>query len=209
MQHGALPTDLAVATLRCMRVQRSAGNALITRDEKARQVEKLVSSSELYGSELLCRLLRYLTQRELTQPGSNVREDQIATDVFGRPSQFEPGLDSTVRIQTARLRAKLAHYYAHEGAGDSLILEIPKGSYAATFRYRAPLEGRLAAVNSVQPEEPVLAPVRSKQREHWVTFLVVAITLALISVAVLGYFLATQSDSIWAPFAADHESPVL
>jgi nitrate reductase NapE component len=138
-----------------------------------------------------------------------VREHEIATDVFGRPPHFEPGLDSTVRVQTARLRAKLAHYYTHEGAADSLILEIPKNSYTATFRYRAPLERSLAAVNSVLPEQPVLAPVRSKQREHWVTFLVVAITLALISVAVLGYFLATQNDLIWAPFAADHESPVL
>jgi hypothetical protein len=42
-----------------------------------------------------------------------------------------------------------------------------------------------------------------------VTFLVVAIALALISAAALGYFLIFEGDGGWTPFASDHESPVL
>ena len=201
-----LPTNTPVAKLRCMRVRGSTGIALNNRDEKVRQIDKLVSGSVLSGSESLCRLLRYLAEQELA--GLIAKEYQIATEVFGRPANFEPGLDSTVRVQAGRLRSKLAEYYSQGGAGDSLIIELPKGSYALTFRYRAPLEGRPTAA-APPLEGPVLAPLRGMQREHWVAFLVVAITLALISAAVLGYFLATQRDVVRAPLSADRGSSVL
>jgi hypothetical protein len=189
-----------------MRVTGSTGIALSSGDQKLRQIERLVSSSVLSGSESLCRLLRYLAEHELS--GSSATEYQIATEVFSRPANFEPGLDSTVRVQSGRLRLKLAEYYAQDGAGDPLIVELPKGSYAVTFRYRAPLEGRLT--NSIAAlEGPVLAPLRSKQREHWVAFLVVAITLALISAAALGYLLATQDDVVGTPLSAERDSSVL
>jgi hypothetical protein len=53
------------------------------------------------------------------------------------------------------------------------------------------------------------ATVRNDLRAHWVTFLVVAIALVLISAAALGYFLIFEGEGAWTPFAADYESPVL
>ena len=103
------------------------------------QVDKLVNSSALRGSESLCRLLHYLAERSVDQPGG-VKEYQIATEVFGRSADFDPRLDATVRVQTSRLRAKLAEYYAVEGAADPWILELPKGSYTLTFHARPPAE---------------------------------------------------------------------
>src|SRR5207245_5107336 len=106
------------------------------------QIERLVSSHTLHGSESLCRLLRYLAERSLDHPGVALKEYQIATEVFGRSSDFDPQLDSTVRVQAGRLRGKLAEYYASNGAEDTIVVELPKGAYALSFHHGGTTGGR-------------------------------------------------------------------
>ena len=60
-------------------------------------------------------------------PGVPIKEYQIATEVFWPGADFDPRLDSTVRVQTGRLRSKLNEYYSGQGSEDRLIVEIPKG----------------------------------------------------------------------------------
>src|SRR5215470_15681295 len=100
------------------------------------EIEKLVASHALHGSESLCKLLRYLGRQALDHPGVAVKEYQIATEVFGRQADFDPQLDSMVRVQAGRLRTKLAEYYNTEGANDRIVVELPKGSYAVAFHER-------------------------------------------------------------------------
>lgn len=100
------------------------------------QVEKLVGSQTLHGSESLRKLLQYLAQQALDRPGAPVKEHQIATEVFGRPSDFDPQLDSLVRVQAGRLRSKLAAYYESEGPEDHVLVDLPKGSYGLSFHHR-------------------------------------------------------------------------
>jgi hypothetical protein len=97
------------------------------------QVERLVNSHTLQGSESLCKLLRYLADHAIRHPGVALKEYQIATEVFGRPADFDSHLDSLVRVQAGRLRAKLAEYYASEGANDQIIVELRKGAYTLAF----------------------------------------------------------------------------
>src|ERR1700751_1807765 len=101
------------------------------------EIEKLVASHSLHGSESLCKLLRYLGRQALEHPGTAVKEYQIATEVFGRQADFDPQLDSMVRVQAGRLRTKLAEYYNSEGANDRLVIELPKGSYAIAVHERS------------------------------------------------------------------------
>jgi hypothetical protein len=100
------------------------------------QVDRLATSQSLHTSESLCRLLRYLAQQALEHPGVPIKEHQIATEVFGRQSDFDPHVDSMVRVQALRLRSKLAEYYTREGAGDPVFIELPKGSYALHMHVR-------------------------------------------------------------------------
>jgi hypothetical protein len=108
------------------------------RHQHLQQVERLVSSHTLHGSESLCKLLRYLAEHALEHPGLSLKEYQIATEVFGRPADFDPHSDSTIRVQAGRLRAKLVEYYASEGADDVIVVEVPKGAYLLTFHHRSP-----------------------------------------------------------------------
>jgi hypothetical protein len=106
------------------------------REQCFQQIDRLIKSHSLSGSESLCKLLRYLAEHSLDHPGVALKEYQIATEVLGRSGGFDPQSDSTVRVQAGRLRLKLAEYYAHEGQEDPIAVELPKGSYSLTFHVR-------------------------------------------------------------------------
>lgn len=113
------------------------------REQCFQQIDKLINSHSLRGSESLCKLLRYLAEHSLDHPGTPLKEYQIATEVLGRSGGFDPQNDSAVRVQAGRLRVKLAEYYAHEGGDDPVLVDLPKGSYALTFLVRTPSSGLL------------------------------------------------------------------
>lgn len=150
---------------------------LAGREQCFQELERLVNSHILHGSESLCKLLRYLVEQTLDHPGSSVKEYQIATEVFGRPASFDSHVDSTVRVQAGRLRMKLAEYYASEGTQDPVVIELPKGSYSLTFHVRTPKisasEARPSTEKRIKPE--------SKQ----IVSLALRIAIALLSIALI------------------------
>jgi len=126
-----------------------------------KQVEKLANSGVLHGSESLRKLLRYLAHHAIEHPGTPLKEYQIATEEFGRPPDFDPAVDSMVRVQAGRLRAKLAEYYAGEGAEDTIRIELAKGAYAISFHHRRPGESHPEVDRGFEHEshQPSLAGV--------------------------------------------------
>jgi hypothetical protein len=120
------------------------------------EVGRIINSEVLRGSESLCHLLEYLANHSVGERIGSVKEHQIATQVFGRTADFDPRLDSTVRVQTSRLRAKLGEYYAGRGAQDPVIIDIPRGAYSVVVRPRAVPDER-APQPEVRPAE--VAPV--------------------------------------------------
>ena len=157
------------------------------------EIEKLVASHALHGSESLCKLLRYLCKQALEHPGMPVKEYQIATELFGRQADFDPQLDSMVRVQAGRLRTKLAEYYNTEGASDRVVVELPKGSYAVAFHERvttASVHGNGGAT-AAWANDRVDGPSAEKRR-----YLVPVLSLALaLSLSLSGWLLWTKRDA--------------
>jgi hypothetical protein len=100
------------------------------------QVDRITHSHTLRKAESLCKLLRYLADHAFSQPGVPLKEYQIATEVFGRPRDFDPQADSAIRVQAGRLRLKLHDYYSQEGLADPIVVEMPNGVYALSFHER-------------------------------------------------------------------------
>src|SRR5579864_665931 len=169
----------------------------VDREQCFQQVERLTKSHSLHGSESLCKLLRYLAEHSLDHPGIALKEYQIATEVLGRPAGFDPQSDSTVRVQAGRLRVKLAEYYAHDGADDPIVVEIPKGSYAITFHPRACKPGLPSATTFVvEPKKK--ADVVPTNRGWAIAVLALSVLLAaslITSVMVLGQRTRTQTTA--------------
>src|SRR6266478_4590733 len=127
------------------------------REQYLAQVDRLLNSHVLHGSESLCKLLRYLAEHALDHPGSSLKEYQIATEVFGRPPNFDPQSDSTIRVQAGRLRLKMAEYYASEGAADPIQVEMPKGTYVLSFHRREASAAKLPPISQSAQEEGIAA----------------------------------------------------
>jgi hypothetical protein len=151
---------------------------VLGREQCFQQIDKLIKSRSLHTSESLCKLLRYLAEHSLDHPGVALKEYQIATEVLGRPAGFDPQSDSTVRVQAGRLRVKLTEYYAHEGADDPILVEIPKGSYALTFHLRAGKTAIQAAPPIVLEPGPKKEEAPAFRRGMVITFAVFSVLLA-------------------------------
>src|SRR3989440_5403638 len=151
--------------------------SIAEREQLLGQIVRLISSHVLHGSESLCKLLRYFADHALNHPGVPLKEYQIATEVFGRPADFDPQSDSTIREQAGRLRMKLAEYYSSEGADDPLVVELPKGTYVLSVHQRAHLPAREA--------RPEVAPESQPKVRRATIALSVLLTAALAGIVVL------------------------
>src|SRR5712671_5447550 len=173
------------------------------REQCFQQVDKLINSHSLRGSESLCKLLRYLAEHSLDHPGVALKEYQIATEVLGRSGGFDPQNDSTVRVQAGRLRLKLAEYYAHEGHDDPIVVELPKGSYSLTFHVRTP-GGQLPAGLTLEKES---GEGRGSNRGWAVMVGVLAVLLvaSLVTSAVLWSGRSRSQEAVKEPVAAVYQ----
>ena len=196
--------------------------------ESQAQIEKLLASRSLHGSDSLRKLLRYLATQSSAHPGTSPKEYQIATEVFGRHEDFDPHLDSLVRVQAARLRAKLAEYYASEGTADSVLVELPKGTYGLRFREREKPERTATEVHPTAGSTHVTTGKDGDTARRWIIGLVVFAMLLAASLAVaidrllvrrtVSNTVAAEASSIpvapsirtfWSGFLGGHDQPLV
>jgi hypothetical protein len=192
------------------------------RDQFMKEIDRLLSSRVLHGSESLCKLLQYLARQALEHPAAPLKEYQIATEVYGRPAGFDPQLDSTIRVQAGRLRAKLTEYYISEGAEDPIIVELPKGTYHLSFHQRAAADLK-AQFHSPPTSEHEHGLALGSSR-NWLIVVTVLATLLATSVGMIGKLLSTtrfpesalasatepvapEFQAFWQPFVDRPEDP--
>ncbi len=103
------------------------------KEQKLEQLEKVLHSRTLQNSESLKAFLRFVVEKTVDDEDVLLKEYTIATEVFGRNSEYDPRIDSVVRVQAGRLRTKLHEYYTTEGKGDQIVIDLPKGHYHPVF----------------------------------------------------------------------------
>ncbi len=178
-----------------------------------------MKSHSLRGSESLSRLLQYCAKQSLEHPNEQLKEYQIAREVYGRGPEFDPQSDSCVRVQAGRLRLKLSEYYASEGANDPVVVKIPKGGYHLVFEPRTTALPQHAPPREERTPEPALPSI-------WRFALIALLSCLFISLAVAGSLLWSRRQSsasaatipgsqsatgplaeFWRPFTSAPERP--
>lgn len=198
---------------------KDTGTTSVEREALHSQIDKLNRSSVLHGSESLCKLLKYLGEQSLGAPGTSLKEHQIATEVFGRPADFDSRVDSTVRVQTGRLRSKLAEYYAGEGAPDRLVIEIPKGAYSLTYHIRPPAEAQTPPVAPTAPAVPAV-PKAPPQRSYPLSWFFLSIVIGAVVVLAVAFAVnrlalpaseqpAPALKAFWRAFVSGPDAPLV
>jgi hypothetical protein len=176
---------------------------LTEREQNLDQIDRLTNSHVLHGSESLCKLLRYLARHVLDHPGTPIKEYQIATEVFGRSADFDPQLDSMVRVQAGRLRVKLSEYYAGDGAEDPIVVELPKGTYVLALHHRATMPTKAAASGNGAAHS---TPESVAPRRNWI-IAIASLTFLLAVAAVMILNLVSNRNSAQAGISHDANTP--
>lgn len=107
-----------------------------TPEEVRAQLERLLASEALATSSRLRRFLTFVVERTLEGEGQKLKEYAVGIEVFDRDDQYDPRIDSIVRVEAGRLRARLDEYYGHAGLADAVIVRIPRGGYMPVFERR-------------------------------------------------------------------------
>jgi hypothetical protein len=169
------------------------GSLSVANPEQARTaVEELLASETFARSDQLRSFLRYVCERTLAGHGKEINEYSVAVEALGKPADFAPGEDSSVRRSAYELRQKLQKYYELERPEAPIRIELPKGSYSPRFVEAAP--------KAVPPPPPA--------RSRTVPILTAALAVAVIAGLLLSILLAGSRERVdsvvrdaWRPMA--------
>lgn len=121
----------------------------VTPAQVAELLERVCASREFAQSERMRRFLRFSVERALAGDRDSLKEYTIGMEVFDRPADYDPRVDSIVRVEARRLRRKLKSYF--EKVDEPLRVTLPEGSYAPAFEKT---EAPVAAQRAAEPPDP-------------------------------------------------------
>lgn len=100
------------------------------------QLHRILSSPDFDATERQKKFLHFVTQMFLEGRAGEIKGYTVATDVFGRKTDFDPSTDPIVSVEARRLRRALEHYYLKAGRRDRVRITIPKGGYVPSFLFQ-------------------------------------------------------------------------
>jgi hypothetical protein len=110
----------------------------MTREEKEKELSVLLHSGVVREKTQLRSLLVYLVGKAIESPEEALKEYTIGVEALGKPRDYDPRIDPSVRVEIAKLRKKLAEHYRDGGALHPVQIEIPKGAYLPVFSSAPP-----------------------------------------------------------------------
>lgn len=99
------------------------------------QLQRILDSDAFASAAVLQRFLSHVVEHGLREGDAPLKEYSIGVDVLGRSPDFDPRIDTIVRVHARRLRSRLKAYYAGPGRGDPVRIGVPKGHYAAEIAW--------------------------------------------------------------------------
>ena len=127
-------------------------------------LERVASSSQLKRAARLRELLLFVGRRSLIDGCTQVREQEIGIEVFGRSEAYDTTVDNIVRSNVSDLRKRIEAYFYGEGSRETVIMEIPRFSYIPVFRYRPVDPQKAPEPEEKKAPEPQVMAVASASR---------------------------------------------
>ena len=143
-------------------------------------LRRVLDSDEFAGTARLSKFLTFVVETALAGDGHQIKESLIAVEVYGRKPDYNPQVDSTVRVEAGRLRARLRQYYEGSGANEIVRIELPKGTYVPVFHHLQEPAG----------EVPAATDTRGVKRIH-----LFASASLIVSCAVAAFLVRVPADA--------------
>ena len=113
---------------------RGAVESTVSNFEAERAELDSLLNSEMFGrGNNLSKILSFVCEKYFQGSSGEVKEYDIAVHALGRSKDFDPQIDSIVRVTAHALRKRLELYYRTDGANHSVHVYIPPGHYVPKF----------------------------------------------------------------------------
>ncbi len=168
-------------------------------DEVRAHLRALVDRSEFDASKRNRRFLSYVVEETLEGRADRLKAYNIALVAFDRGEDFDPLTDPIVRIEARRLRQSLEHYYLTAGKWDPIRIDIPKGSYFATFESATEAAKQHEPPSESDPDVHQLSPWTCPDEYRGLILVSVATAIVLTILAIATYALLAsgrQEDTV-------------
>src|SRR5262245_1207289 len=177
-----------------MTVESETARDLPSPDEIRRAVDRVVISDVFSRSRQLAAFLRFVVEAVLHDRQDRIKAYTIGVEVLRRDTKFDPQLDPIVRVEATRLRRAIERYYAGPGMNDTLLIDLPRGSYVPTFRRRE------ADITRAPPATRLTDVARARPKT-------IAVCLAAVLAAITAAVAAVQLGGFRFPFGDSRLPP--
>ena len=129
--------------------QKKDKDASLSADKIRTQLNRILDHSSFADSERSRDFLRYVVEETLSGREKFIKGYTIALEVLNQNESFDPQMNSIVRMQAARLRRSLEHYYLTEGKNDEASKThqtIDHGNYSLVSLLDCRASGILPAI---------------------------------------------------------------
>ncbi len=166
----------------------------------------LLSSGVLGRSNNLARMLTFICEMHFEGREDHIKEHTIAVEALGRRPDFDPHVDTIVRVTAHSLRKRLQEVYQNEGANRPMHIVIPAGNYVPSFIPHTPSESDLSAELPLPEVEPVSSATPSPEvspapavRRSWRQSRVYAALLLFVPLLLGGFLLKRHNSNPAGP----------
>jgi len=147
----------------------------------------------------LSHLLGYMGEKLFSGKVDELNEYNIATEVLGRSkTMFNAGEDAIARVETHRLRKRLAEFYEGEGRNHLIQLTLPAGSYVPVFIHKPADEIVPPSQHLPQASEPK-AGSEGLRLHAWIAggwgYSLLAVCLVLVALGAYLYVRTRESST--------------
>ena len=172
--------------------------------EQAIEHLETVLASPFFSSSRRCQqFLRYVVLETVHGHSDDIKERNIACEVFGKGGNFEPNEDALVRVKAREVRKRLADFYQATPAS-GIRIELPLGGYVPHIHV---LPAHVSLPPPPEPEEK-RGKVKFGRREFaWMTVGALA-TLGGGSLAPVILRSRSHLEQLWKPVFAT-KNPLL
>ena len=118
------------------------------------RLEAILSSPGFENSVQMSNFLRFIVEKTLQGKTQDLKGYTIGVDALGRPEDFDPQTDPSVRVMAGRLRQALDNFNRDSPGPVSIILE--KGNYVPSFGFLGVSEDELQTMEA----EDIAAAIR-------------------------------------------------
>ena len=167
-----------------------------------------MASDSFARSEQLRAFLSLVCEMEIAGRTAELTEYVIGVKALGRPPDYSPLGDSSVRTRAYELRQRLARFYSLENPDAPVRIVLPKGSYAPDFQ----------ALTAAPTPAPILPPVRAPRRFHLPASSLAGFAAGVAVTATVAFLLAWRGEprgpdpvlrQAWAPLIAKDAEVVI